>query len=879
MIVDLQSRVTKLILVVVLLVITLVGLTLALVGLSTPGYAGQRIANPILEAFLERTPTPVPTPVGAACGVRIVQLSGVATDTVTVELSNDGADATVQAITLAWPATNGALTDVLLGGRSIWAGSESGGSTTLFPDLAQLLPTIKAGEDTSLTLRFAKRAAPEARYVLLLHLGKSCYSLFDSQQTTSFNQSCFATFDRFFVNEQEAELVVRNTTENSISLKRMLIFWPYERAAIRDVRLDDGASLILEPAETSPLELELPAGADATLDPGETAKLSLVFDSAAPLVNYAIAFQTDGCQSVFANPVAPSACPVRQDGDVAVVGRTAGLVLENVGKTSRPLSGIWMTFPATNSALVDVLLDDTSIVDESSGGFPKASSPASMTAGVELLPDVALPPNTRSALAFVFQEQAAGQHYTVELNLSEGCRVLSSTRTEDPEPCQVDTEGEEPLRAEGNKLFLSMRNTGSVQAELRALQVDWAAHFNGALIGVSVKGVPFWTGERREGTATVVQNTDAVVPALEPGEVAEVELTFENETVLAPYVFRLDFAGGCQLAFATQDDLTMPTPVETGGTIEQLPANAFEGVWQIRSGNQVIYAQVTPQTVVRPQGLTPLVGDWVRIRMLPIGENEYLATEIRVFPNVAEQTDLSGLIEEVVTDPAPGFIVVQGVRIEIMLDTVINGDLVVGWEAEVKGWERADGSVLAEEITATQPQDNTRRVDFQGPVEGWYPDPVSDVESVWVISGINVVVNRDTTIHHGIEPGTRPETGVETRVAGNMDTANTVYAREIWYGPGTEIQKFEGIIRQLPDVPDDEPLLGIWIIEDAAVGTCDLDQNPDAAACKEVLVTSSTFLDMSQAVPTIGAPVEVSARENSDARLEALRITILLDED
>ncbi len=866
---DLRSRATRLTLVVTFLLIALVGLTLALVSLSTPGYAGEKISNPILEAFLEQTPTPIPTPVGAACGVRMIQIANIATDTVSIDLANDGADATIQAITLAWPVANGELVNTRLGGRTIWNGSEAGGSTTIFSDLAQMLPTIKAGEETSMTLEFSNGAAAD-RYVLLLHLGKSCYSFFDSQQTSS-NQSCLTTFDRFFVDKQEAGLVARNTTEEPVSLNRMLIFWPYQQSAINSIRLDDGENLIAAPAERSPAEVELPADQVVTLQSGESVKLDLVFDSTAPLVNYAIALQSDQCQSVFSNAVSPSVCPVRQDGGVQVAGWTAGLILENLGQTSQPLDEIWMTFPASNGALVDVILDDVSIVDQAS--FPKVNSPASMTAGVDLLPDITLPANTRSALAFVFDQDAASQHYTVELDLSDECRVLSSTRMEEPEPCQMVTDGDDPIRVSGNKLFLGVRNIGSRQAELRALQVDWSTHFNGALLGVSVAGVPFWEGERGEGTATVGHNTDDVVPVIEPGQTAELQLTFEEPAVVAPYVFRLDFAEDCQLSYATQDDLTMPTPIEIGGTIDELPANAFDGWWRIKvSETEVFSVQVTPQTVLHPQGLKPLVGDLARARLLPVGGNDYLATHIHIFPNQAKETSMNGFIDRVVTDPGPGYIVVQGIRVEITEDTVINREPVVGWIAEVGGWERADGSILADRITVTEPQSERRRVDFEGTVDDW--QQVSDEESVWMISGIRVVVNVSTTIHHGIAPGETPVLGTQVQVAGDMISASTVEALELWYGPGAAVEEFRGVIRALP-----EPLIGdYWTIEDSALGTCNVEENADAAACKRVLVTSSTFLDMSQAAPVVGAPVEVSAKDENGV-LEALRITILLDEE
>ncbi len=319
----------------------------------------------------------------------------------------------------------------------------------------------------------------------------------------------------------------------------------------------------------------------------------------------------------------------------------------------------------------------------------------------------------------------------------------------------------------------------------------------------------------------------------------------------------------------------MPTPIDAGGVIEQLPANAFDGVWRIRSGSQVLAVHVSPQTTVESQGLSPLVGDFVRARLLLIGDNEYLATYIRVEPNAVEPVELNGVIEEVDSQDPPGYIIVQGIHVEIMQDTLITGELKEDWLAHVIGRRRPNGVVLAESIqTQEPPEPGGRRVDFEGVVEAW--EALSADESLWIVSQLRVIVNRNTTKLHGIAPGQRPETGAPVQVAGNMVSADTVYAIELRYGPGAEIQEFSGVIRMLPDETPDDPLNGIWVIQNSEIGIC--DPPPLGEACVEVLVTDSTFIDMSQASPEVGALAQVSARENLNGSLEAIRIKILADD-
>lgn len=861
---DPRSRTSKLMLASATLLLVAVGMTLALIGVSTPGYADGKPLNSILQVILQETPTPIPTPAAAACGVHMAQTAVLATDTATIELRNEGAAATVHAVTASWPVSNGDLVEVELGGRTIWDGVADGGSITVFPDLTEILPTIKTGEQTELTLRFSNGAAP-GRYIALLHLGASCYAWFDSERVTAQVAPCFATFNRFDVEGQKADLVVQNTTTGPLAFERALIFWPDDQAAINRLQLGNGANLLDGSVTTSPVDVSLSVDSGITLQPEQSVALRLAFEEQAPLVGYTIVLQAEGCRSVFSNAQPPSECPIHQQGSFVVEGRTAGLALKNLGKSGRPIQEIWLSFPETNGALVDVILDDFSIIDSSGGRFPKTSSPATMTAGLDLLPDANLPPNSQSVLGFVFDQDAAPEHYTVEVALSDECRVLTTTRTNEPVPCQMQVDGDMPLRADGNHAWLALRNSGETQAELRAIQVDWPDSINGALTEVAIEGVPFWRGERTGGTATVTHNMKESVPFIEPGQSVELRLTFANRAVESPYVFRLEFAEDCSVAYATQPGLAMPTPVQFRGVIQRLPRNAFDGIWEMKlSGDEVVSLRVTPQTGIEPTGLTPRIGDFARVRALPAGDNEYLATHISVFPFVVEPVQRTGVIEEVDSGQPPGYIVVQGTFVDITPETDVQGELEVRWLADIEGGLRADGSILARVIRTTEPDVSVRRIDFQGSVEEWIqpPDPrIGEQETLWVVSGLDVIVHEVDTVHHGIEPGGRPEIGIEVQVSGDLVSARRVRARELWYGPGAEVEEFSGIIRGLPEDPSFE---GVWKIGDS-----------DDPVGRPVLVTPSTFLDTSEAMPVVGARVQVRARRNPDNNLEALWIKVI----
>lgn len=850
--------------------------------LAVGGLASGTPPNPALDALLQTTPTPVPTPVTAACGVTIAPTMTLAADTASLELTNGGAAVEVKGATVKWPEVNGNLVEMKLGTATVWRGPAEGGAATVFWDRTATIPVIKDGESLQLALRFSK-GVTDGRYQLVLHLSRECYALFDSRLPVH-NQPCFTTFDAFTVRRQTARLNVRNTTRERVAYDSVTVFWADEISSLESVRVDRGSggrNLLPGPTARSPVEVPLSSAA-VGLAPGASMTLELGFEGAAPLVNYTIIFRGDGCESVFSNAEPPTECPISQVGEIAVATSTAGVILQNPGPVAQPISRLWVDYPADNGNLIDVMVGDMSIANTSAEFWEEPGPPpASMTTGVELQADASLPPNSRSALTLAFADVALPTHYTIDLTYGDSCRFLTSTRSAEHEDCQVAVAG--ALQVDGNQVRLAIENTGSVPAEPMAIQVDWTPELNGSLLRVDVGDSVFWTGDRADGSLTVTHNTDEPVRVLQPGEMVDVAFTFsvpdEVGAVEEPYVFYVRFAEGCEVLYATGPDLAMPPVVEVQGFVETIPAEAFDGEWRVRvSSDRIWTLRVTPRTTVLPPGLSPVEGDIIEARALRLSSERYLGLQIRIHPDFQESIEISGVIEAVDPGPTPERIWVQGVEVDRTVETEVFGELIEGWLADVSGLLRVDGSIWARTITTTEPTSGIRQVDFEGVVERYDPLPSSPAESLWLVSGIRAIVNEHTTKHHGILPGTPPELDALVRLAGALQLDGSVQVHELWYDDGQEVyNQFRGIIRAVP--VEDPQLLGTWIIEEEGAGTCNPDVDPDAEACVPILVTESTFIDISLDIPAIGAPVEVRVRQNPDGNWECQWLRVLVDED
>lgn len=784
------------------------------------------------------------------CGLQ--QLQAIAGENrVLFRLQNVAATATLPVqLILEWPSGQ-TLQSVMWGPSTLWSGEQRTSPLTLDLRNAGIEP-LQPGEATTLTLVFASpvTVGESADYKALLTTDTGCQAEFSLLRGT-----CNITAGDFQANGEYATLTLRNDGLYRTQPVLLAVFLPKDAPPLQELAFGNRS---FTPGAISPLTVplrELPP-----LEPGASVPIRLGFDGPAPQRGYVIVAQFDHCIAVYSD-VQPSAeCPISLDGSPYISGNVFGMRLRNANKEAIPLETIWLSFPEENKALTGINLNDSKLW---SGWIE--TSPATFTAGVDLEPPPSVPSGT-ARLEFVFARPVATGPYAVELGFPNECRVLYTTRGQNPTPCQVSIPEEHPLAREGNTLWLQIQNGGNVAAELSAVAVRWQESSNGRLLRLTLNDTPIWEGEATGGSATLAPPSGVQVPVIEPGTTAILGLTFDQTSSDAPYGLlgvAVEFVEGCRAVF--EPSLPPPGPVEIDGVITELPANVYDGVWKIQvpSSETPLEIRVTDRTLIEPAGVQPQVGDRVSVTAIAT-DSTFLALQIRIAPRVAEPVKLRGVIEAVDLEHTPPTIQIQGgITVVITETTVINQTPVVGWIADVIGDRRPDGTVLARQVEVINPE-QTQSVEFSGTLENYIPDCdiCGSQQSLWVISGVRVIVDAEKTILHGIQPGEPPQPGTEVLVRGLYQPDDTVLATELWYGnPEQGIVEFEGIIYSLPDNPD---LLGTWQI-----------LNADTNELVAVEVTEETSIVIVDTFPAPEVPVRVRAQKQPDGTLRALRIEIL----
>ena len=782
------------------------------------------------------------------CGLR--QLRAVARDNqVLFRLQNVGATATLPVgLTLEWPPDQ-TLNAVMWGESTLWTGEQTSAPFTIDLREAAIAP-LQPGETVALRMVFASPVTVDANadYKVVLTTDAGCRAEF-----SLLGGMCNVGVGDLEVRDAYATFSLRNDGFYRTQPVLLAIFLPKDAPPLQEIGVGDRS---FAPDALSPITVPL---RDAPpLEPGESVPVRLGFDGPAPPRGYIIVAQFDRCIAVYSD-VQPSAeCPVSLDGSPYISGNVFGMRLRNSSEAPVPLETIWFSFPADNSPLHGVNLNDTRLWI----GLI-TTSPATFTAGVNLEP--ASVPSGTARLEFVFTSPVAPSPYAVELGFPNECRVLYTTRGRNPTPCQVSIPEEQPLAREGNTLWLRIQNGGNVAAELSAVAVRWQESTNGRLLRLTLNDTPIWEGEAAGGTATIAPLSGVQVPLIEPGTTATLGLTFDQTSPDAPYGLLgmiVEFVEGCRVVF--EPAFPAPGPVEIDGVIEGLPANVYDGIWKLRvpGFDTLVEIRVTDRTVIEPAGIQPQVGDRVAVTAIAM-DSTFLAVQIRVAPRVAEPVEFTGVIEAVDLEGAPPTIQVQGVTVVITETTVINQSPVVGWIAHVIGDRRLDGTVLARRVEVVNPE-RTQQIEFTGVVDDYIPD--CDIcepqQSLWVISGVRVIVDVERTTLHGIAPGEAPQQGAEVLVRGLYQPDDTVLAAELWYGnPDEGILELEGPIYSLPDDPN---FLGTWQILNFATNEL-----------IAVEVTEETFLVIVDTFPDVGVWVRVRAQKQPDGMLRALRIEIL----
>ena len=315
------------------------------------------------------------------------------------------------------------------------------------------------------------------------------------------------------------------------------------------------------------------------------------------------------------------------------------------------------------------------------------------------------------------------------------------------------------------------------------------------------------------------------------------------------------------------------------GVIESLPAGGLMGTWQV-SGRTV---EVTAATYIEMEDGMPTVGAFVEVKGYLRSDNSILADKIEVKDERSEypgdddsdsgRGDYIEFRGQIQSLPAGlmGDWLVSGRTVRVTPQTRLkqeHGPFTVGAYVEVKGYQQANGAILAIEVetktshtnatpmpptpvpSPTPPGQPGRWTKFYGTVENLPAGLIGD----WLVSGRTVRVTPQTRLEHG------PFTiGVYVEVEGYLLADGSVQAVKIErknhnddnddYGNGPYIE-FRGQIQSLP-----AGLMGDWLVSG-----------------RIVRVTPQTRLKQEHGPFTVGAYVEVKGYQQADGAILAMKI-------
>lgn len=283
-----------------------------------------------------------------------------------------------------------------------------------------------------------------------------------------------------------------------------------------------------------------------------------------------------------------------------------------------------------------------------------------------------------------------------------------------------------------------------------------------------------------------------------------------------------------------------PTRIRFEGTVTQITPSE-EGAHWIVSGVEIT---VTPVTLITPQGYQVGVGDWVRVKGVRVGEGPILAEEIHAQVGAIEAAliEFRGVIEstESQSDGATK-LVVSGRVVISSRSTEVEGDLVVGYLAEVRGEAQADGVVFARRIVSSPPATVQQTVEFEGRIEQMQID-------WWLIGGIKVWIAGAEIPRQGMV-GLSAEVKGRQRADGSVDAA-VIQVEEL--NPSQEVRLTGQVVKIAQDS---------WIVSVGGV--------------ERVIYTGlNTYIDESRAPAISGIAADVLAVQRADDTLLAIRIKL-----
>jgi hypothetical protein len=550
----------------------------------------------------------------------------------------------------------------------------------------------------------------------------------------------------------------------------------------------------------------------------------------------------EGCALVFSTEATD--CSVESTG---LVTRSNSIVLgiHNTGAGLATIRQLDVYWPArdSNGALEKVQLGSQTIWQGS-----RFDSPT--TIGLSSVAVPSIPGGAPADLTLTFAGEARPQHYVVQVEFVEGCHLYFSTRGTG-EACQVVAGN--PW-TEGNTANVTLQNLGISPTELRGVEVSWPSESGGSLVALILGRQLLWSGRIRSSPAMVIPDPSLVfTPSLVPGESQRLILTFTAEHVPGgPYSVDVAFVEGCHAFASNAEGATPARVVRFTGVIRQLPPGLL-GEWQV-DGNRVL---VDARTVIKPPRVQPGTGDLAKVIALSQPDDELLALTIEITPSAEpRKVEFRGIIQDY--DPGARFIVVNARQVVWDDTTDIQGELRLGWIAQVTGELLPDDRTRAQSIVTAPPEETAARVEFKGPIVSW-----SEARpSTWVIGSLTVTVDYSTLVLGGpIRIGALAEVKAVAR-DGAWPLAQEVRVPQPGE-PGT-IRRVIGALQTLPG----GLAAGEWTVRDET-----------STQVLQIEADNRTFIDQSRARARIGDRVVADITwDATTGRWRAVHIEVLRPE-
>lgn len=225
--------------------------------------------------------------------------------------------------------------------------------------------------------------------------------------------------------------------------------------------------------------------------------------------------------------------------------------LQNVGAAPVTLAVLQAAWQDGGSLKAVVLETDEGPVSLFEGA---AASPSAFPLrAVDTGNPVVLPEGASARLGLRFEAGVAAPTVgPTVLHMREGCAVALHRAVTDT--CGLEATDVRPSGNNPNRIVLSVRNTGPLARDLRALDVYWPHETNGRLTALVLGGNDrFEIAEGAETSPALVRlDRLAAEPyRLEPGTNVAVWLEFERPVAEGPYVVSLVTADGCRVSATT----------------------------------------------------------------------------------------------------------------------------------------------------------------------------------------------------------------------------------------------------------------------------------------------------------------------------------------